>query len=361
MKQTLNIIRGLDRAAFEPILVTLFPEMDQSTLIAAYVDEVRERHCLGLSRAQAAVQGKRHLNELLEKIEPDIIHAVGMPIYSYSLGYRSAGHVTTLRAYLPVDYRDRFGKLAGGLLAKRDVELIRRQQAAEEGVVTCSMALAELYEREHGLCLKVIRNGVDTNSYAPRAEGERQSARRSLGLPREGLIVTYAGPMIDRKDQQSAIEGFLASRISGSHLLLLGGGENYDKLRKRYSRHSAIIMPGDVEQVREYLAASDLYVSTSKSEGLPNAVLEAMSVGLPVVLSDIPQHLEVLRLAASVGTSYALGRTSDLAEKLLGMANRDLAGMGRSASCAVRKSLSSVENSRQYQRLYDRLNMQRGA
>ena len=49
---------------------------------------------------------------------------------------------------------------------------------------------------------------------------------------------------------------------------------------------------GDFEDVRPWMGAADLFVAPSLSEGMPNAVLEAMAMGLPLVLSDIPGHRE---------------------------------------------------------------------
>ena len=53
-------------------------------------------------------------------------------------------------------------------------------------------------------------------------------------------------------------------------------------------------MPGFTTNVYEYLKASDYYISASDIEGLANTILESMSVGLPMLLSDIPSHNEIL-------------------------------------------------------------------
>ena len=55
-----------------------------------------------------------------------------------------------------------------------------------------------------------------------------------------------------------------------------------------------IIMPGFTTRVYDYMKASDYYISASDVEGLANTILESMSVGLPMLLSDIPSHREIL-------------------------------------------------------------------
>ena len=66
-----------------------------------------------------------------------------------------------------------------------------------------------------------------------------------------------------------------------------------ERLRKQYESEN-IIFKGSVKNVYDYLDQSDYYVSASLSEGLPNSVLEAISMELPVLLSDIPAHKEIV-------------------------------------------------------------------
>ena len=56
-----------------------------------------------------------------------------------------------------------------------------------------------------------------------------------------------------------------------------------------------VLLPGFKTNVYDYLIASDFYISASDVEGLANTLLESMSVGLPMLLSDIPSHREVMR------------------------------------------------------------------
>ncbi len=99
-------------------------------------------------------------------------------------------------------------------------------------------------------------------------------------------------------------------------LYILGDGINRDNLMKKYCNASNVIFTGSVSNVEEYLAASDVYISTSKSEGLPNGVLEAMAVGLPVLLSDIPQHKEIFEVDENIGVLYKLGNLTSLIDSI---------------------------------------------
>ena len=88
------------------------------------------------------------------------------------------------------------------------------------------------------------------------------------------------------------IEAFnrISNRDRGS-LIILGDGPLRPILEEVAG--DSIFLVGDVHNVSDYLTASDYFVSTSLSEGLPNTVLEALACGLPVIISDIDSHREI--------------------------------------------------------------------
>ena len=71
---------------------------------------------------------------------------------------------------------------------------------------------------------------------------------------------------------------------------------------------SQIVFSGFIKDVTPYLISANVFVSAAVSEGLPNSVLEALSWGLPVILTRIPPHEEILRLGPKAG--YLVDRDS---------------------------------------------------
>lgn len=135
-------------------------------------------------------------------------------------------------------------------------------------------------------------------------------------------------------------------------LLLLGDGKELETLQNEYGTNSDVIFRGKVSNMNEYLHASDIYLATSKSEGLPNGVLEAMACGLPVLLSNIPQHLEVLEPDPGCGYSYVLGNVTELTHLMDKMMDEDIIQMGEKSYIAVMNNFTAAGMSQRYQEMY---------
>lgn len=201
-----------------------------------------------------------------------------------------------------------------------------------------------------------IRNGVDIKKYKYADSKVKVRKKDELNLPRNKVIIAYSGQFIDRKDQAFAIEGILASGYADKIcMVLMGSGPNFDTLVKKYENDSRLIFTGNINNVNEYLQASDLYVSSSKSEGMPNGVLEAMASGLPVLLSNIPQHMEVLEVNKQFGLSYQLSDMQDYIAKFEDIMEMDLGKMGEIAAQVALKDFSAQSMSDKYQEFYRNL------
>lgn len=356
MNQTLNIIKNLERPMFQPIVVTLFQEDLGNSVIQRYLDVVPEFYCLNMSKVDSIVTGKKKLAAFLEIIKPDLIHGLGMPPYTMSLGYKEAAHLVTLRNYCYQDYPDKYGKQLGTLLAHKDMTLIQKQINRGEVFVTCSKSLSKMYSEKYGMKFAFIRNGVDIDKYEYANANKKATVKEQLGLSCDKCIVLYTGQFIDRKNQGFAIEGILkSSHANDICMILMGDGPNLAGLRVKYVDDKRVMFTGNITNVNEYLQAGDLYVSASKSEGMPNGVLEAMASGLPVLLSDIPQHLEVLEIQEGYGLSYKQEDQRDFIGQFDSLLDRDLHKMGTIACKVAKEELSASQMSKRYQELYLRL------
>jgi glycosyltransferase involved in cell wall biosynthesis len=135
-----------------------------------------------------------------------------------------------------------------------------------------------------------IPNGVPL--YIPCNPTERTACRQRLGLPATRPILVCVASLHPKKNHTVLLQAFkqLAECGCGACLVLLGDGPQRATLehQARADRlQDQIMFAGRVTNVLDYLYAADVFVLPSVAEGLSNALLEAMSVGLPCVVSDI--------------------------------------------------------------------------
>jgi glycosyltransferase involved in cell wall biosynthesis len=149
--------------------------------------------------------------------------------------------------------------------------------------------------------LEIIPNGVDLERYRPAYnEEERKALRASFGVVGSGSkMITTVGAVHPRKGSDLLLESWvsLAKRFPDAHLFMVGLRKDlqYPKLDDFRSRLSDLLaasgaadrvhFTGVVHNIEAYLRASDVFVFPSMREGMPNAVLEAMATGIPVILT----------------------------------------------------------------------------
>lgn len=146
----------------------------------------------------------------------------------------------------------------------------------------------------HRLGKRVINTpgmGVDLSRFQTPEKTEKAAARRALGLADGDFFLVYAAEFSRRKNQMFLIEALpgLPGRVK---CLLLGTGAELEACRSRARAlgvSDRVLFPGHVDTV-PYLAAADICVSSSRSEGLPFNLMEAMAAGLPIVATAVKGH-----------------------------------------------------------------------
>lgn len=138
--------------------------------------------------------------------------------------------------------------------------------------------------------------GVRFERFDAVSEEEGAAFRAELGVKEEQFLLVYAAEFSPRKDQQTLIRA-LAELPEDTVLALPGQGdlrESCRALAEELGLASRVLFPGQVSNVPFWYRAADAAVSSSRSEGLPFNVMEAMYCSLPVVATAVKGHEDLI-------------------------------------------------------------------
>jgi glycosyltransferase involved in cell wall biosynthesis len=150
--------------------------------------------------------------------------------------------------------------------------------------------------------------------------------RQALGLPMDKFIFVTIGRLVKRKNLEDLLHIFKdVQETDPSILLVIGDGPEKDNIEKRSKQlgiNNAVRLLGRVsdEEKFQYLAASDVYLSTAIHEGFGIVFLEAMECGLPVISYDRGGQTDFLR-EGKTGHLIELGNKGNFALKLKELLN----------------------------------------
>jgi glycosyltransferase involved in cell wall biosynthesis len=173
-----------------------------------------------------------------------------------------------------------------------------------------------LFPRERA---RVIRSGIDLAAFRKPAGGGE--LRREFGIPAAAPLVVQVACFKPQKAPERFVElaALVARRIPAAHFLLVGDGELRGRLeaaRAAAGLDGRLHLPGWRRDVAAAYAAATAVTLTSRFEGLPRAVVEALTAGVPVAAMAVDGVAEVVRDGVD-GYLVAEGDTVSLAARVV--------------------------------------------
>jgi glycosyltransferase involved in cell wall biosynthesis len=210
--------------------------------------------------------------------------------------------------------------------------------------------IARVLERVPASKLMVIHNGIDLSFYRPSGD-ERRPGTRAICVARLDTI----------KDHETLLKAArkVADLRPDFRLDLFGDGPqraSLEELRGRLGLEQIVTLNGQASEVRHHLANSDLFVLSSRSEGISIAILEAMAVGLPVVATDVGGNREVV-VHGQTGLLVPAGSPDALAEAMRALVDDPgrSSAMGRAGRDRVEREFDVRCTAARYEHLYQEL------
>ena len=182
------------------------------------------------------------------------------------------------------------------------------------------------YAQKYRFAKKIIN--IPGIGYVPKFENLKKTEQisKQMELCRNFITgenvytIVYAAELSVRKNQTQLVDLLypLLCKHQNWRLILAGDGilkeELTDKI-KALNIENKILLPGFISNIYELLSVADVIVSTSKSEGLPFNIMDAMTLGVPVLASNVKGHSDLITSGKN-GFLFNLNEPSDFANKL---------------------------------------------
>lgn len=289
MKKILIIVSSLDRTGpgfVVESLVKTWTRMNQADICIIAISDSEEFiqladnisiYYLHQPHGKVPSQTINMIKEIVEQFEPDVVmsHGLRADIVNSKIKLKKVIQMATSHNNPFEDYTQQFG-LRGMAMAFLQMYTFNKLDL----VITLNPKLQMI----HKLFLfkpkvNLIPNGSEKITV------NRYDISNDI---RFGCVATFNA----RKNQKQILNQFM--NIDDSKITLWGSGDLHEQLRKKYTKEN-IIFAGQSNNKSEMYNSFDVLISSSKSEGLPLSVIEAISAGKPLILSKIPAHEFITR------------------------------------------------------------------
>jgi glycosyltransferase involved in cell wall biosynthesis len=222
----------------------------------------------------------------LSGMKPDVVHTHNMaPLMYGAVAARAARArrvVHTKHGATP-DFSPR-----ARFLARAAVYAVDAFAAVSDGTADVARELERVPERK----LHVVPNGVPLDQFGADPEARRR-VRAELGIPDDAVVVGTVGRLVEEKDHPFLVRAIAPHLSSRTRLVIVGDGKARGAIDDTIARHVAadrrsfIHLTGARSDVPALLASFDVFALSSRTEGLPLVVPEAMASRLPVIATRV--------------------------------------------------------------------------
>jgi sugar transferase (PEP-CTERM/EpsH1 system associated) len=288
------------------------------------------------------------LRRLLQHEQFDVVH-------THAWGTLCEGWIAARLAGVPHVVHGEHGTME---TRPRNLKVQRFVWGRVDRVLSVSERLADRMAREVGYPrerIQTIRNGLDLDQWAA---GDRHKTRAALGAAPNEVLVLAVGRLVSVKNHALLLTAFAQARTDGTHcrLLIAGDGPLRPELESQIRSlgiDAEVSLLGERRDVPDLLAACDVFVLSSDSEGMSNTIIEAMAAGRPVIATHVGGNPELVA-SGTTGVLVESGNVAAMAAAIASLAS-DCAGrerMGAAGRERARREFAVNRMLDDYERMY---------
>ncbi len=281
----LTLARGLDRDRFKPVIVTIANEGELAR--QAHEHGIETEFIPTRSRLRTW-HASRLLMDIAQQREAGLVHTFGLRSNALAARMRKTSPLPWIVRLPNINRFDYRNAVRGWLSHKTNNHFIRQADALQ--VISPQLETYVNGWSRPPSQVFMIPNGVDPSEYDPNRS--QRNVRDEFRIPADAPIVGSAGRLDPIKGYDRLIRAFktVTHAIPDARLMLIGDGPDRQRLEQvahNENLQDHIIFTGYKSDVKPYLAAFSLFVCSSHSEGVPNAMLEAMAMGTPILSTRV--------------------------------------------------------------------------
>jgi glycosyltransferase involved in cell wall biosynthesis len=223
------------------------------------------------------------LVSIFREIRPDVIHSHQVGALVYAGPAAKAVGCPVVHTEHGKHYANRFRSRLLGRLAGR----FTSRFFGVSGDIATEVETCRIVPRRK---IGVVANGIDTARFGRR--DDREATRSIFGIPSDAFLIGTVGRISEVKRQDRLIRAFatISELNPSAHLLLVGDGPLIDEMRRlavELGVGARVHFAGYQTEPEKFLGAMDVFGLTSRSEGMPLAILESWASCVPVVASRV--------------------------------------------------------------------------
>jgi glycosyltransferase involved in cell wall biosynthesis len=340
-------------------------------VVVVYIRDIRDREfsigdkarAKGLTFYEIEERGKFDprllgaLREIVLRHDINLIHGHDhkSDLFAYllrrSLWRRQLTVVSTAHAWVMLGLKGELYRRLDLSLMRRFDHLIAVSHATKDEMVDAGVPAS---------LISVIHNGIDTEAWSPRRTVS--TLRDELSLSQAFPVIGYVGRIMPEKDLETWLRAaaLLARKVPSARFVLVGEGKDgatFNQLKQLAAElgiADQTYFPGYRSDLLPVYGAFDVFVLSSRREGLPNSILEAMALGLPVVTTDVAGAKELV-LDGQTGYVCPQGDAQGIARALIALTENELLRrhMSHSGRERVEREFSFVTRLQRIEALYE--------
>ncbi len=354
-----QILSKMNRERFSPVVISL---IDRGTLGDRIADLGIPVHTLGMKPGKPTIGSIWKLIHQIHQIQPDIIqgwmyHGNFAAQVASAFTLKSAPVLWNIRQSL---YSLSYEKVGTSAIIK----LLAKLSRFPTKILYNSQVSATQHEQLGYEINKtfVIPNGFNTEIYIQSA-AERSSIRKELGLKNEAFLIGRIGRYHFMKDHANFLgaAATLLKNYPNVHFVLAGTeidwkNQNLCKIIDELGIAECIHLLGERQDIHRLTAALDIACSSSShGEAFPNVIGEAMSCGVPCVVTDVGDSAGIVGDTGKVVPSGDSQALANALQELIDLGHKGREALGKAARVRIKEFFSLDSVVLQYETLYESL------